>query len=76
MRSLGHFRLADPVSTYQHIAQRAAHVPVRPLYQALRVVPAAYYARHRQQGCPNPESDWQVAVHETMPEDLISKALS
>ena len=54
MRSLGHLRLADPVSTYQHIAQRAALVPVRPLYQALRVAPATYCAWHRQQGCPNP----------------------
>ena len=32
--------------------------------QALRVAPAAYYAWHRQQGCPNPEPDWQVAVRE------------
>ena len=52
------------MSTYQHIAQRAAHVPVRPLCQALRVAPAAYSAWHRQQGCPNPEPDWQVAVRE------------
>ena len=52
------------MSTYQHIAQRAAHVPVRQLCQALRVAPAAYHAWHRQQGCPNPEPDWQVAVRE------------
>ena len=52
------------MSAYQHIAQRAAHVPVRPLCQALRVAPAAYYAWHRQQGCPNSEPDWQVAVRE------------
>ena len=63
-KSLGHLRPADPVSTYQHIAQRAAHVPVRQLCQALRVAPAAYHAWHRQQGCPNPEPDWQVAVRE------------
>ena len=38
------------MSTYQYIAQRAAHVPVRPLGQVLRVAPAAYYAwRHRRQ---------------------------
>jgi len=52
------------VSTYQHIAQRAAHVPVRQLCQVLRVTPAAYYAwRHRQQQ-PVVESAWQVAVRE------------
>ena len=61
------------MSTYQHIAQRAAHVPVRPLCQALRVAPAAYYAWHRQQGCPNPESDWQVAVR-AAPNHLLGQA--
>ena len=39
-------------------------MPVRPLYQALRVAPTAYYARHRQQGCPNPGHDLHVTVRE------------
>jgi transposase InsO family protein len=52
------------VSTYQHIAQRAAHVPVRPLCQVLRVAPAAYYAwLRRHQGVPRAPA-WQVAVRE------------
>jgi len=52
------------VSTYQHLAQRAAHVPVRQLCQVLRVAPAAYYAwRHRRQR-PLVEPAWQVAVRE------------
>ena len=41
-KSLGHLRPADPVSTYRHIAQRAAHLPVRQLNHALRMAPAAY----------------------------------
>ncbi|RSK44373.1 hypothetical protein [Hymenobacter perfusus] len=36
--------VADPVSTYQHIAQRQAHVSVRQLCQVLHVAPAVYYA--------------------------------
>ena len=52
------------MSTYQHIAQRQAQVPVRQLCQVLRVAPAAYYAwRHRRQQ-PVVEPDWQVAVRE------------
>ena len=35
------------MSTYQHIARRAVHVPVRQLCQVLRVAPAAYYAWRR-----------------------------
>lgn len=30
-RAFGHLRPADPVSTYQHIAQRTSHVPMRQL---------------------------------------------
>jgi putative transposase len=52
------------VSTYQHIAQRSVHVPVRQLCQVLRVAPSAYYAWQRQQGQPKPEPAWQVAVRE------------
>ena len=37
------------MSAYQHIARRAAQVPVRQLCQALRVAPAAYYAWQRRQ---------------------------
>ena len=52
------------MSTYQHIAQRAAQVPVRQLCQVLRVAPAAYYAwRHRRQ-MPVAEPVWQIAVRE------------
>jgi transposase InsO family protein len=51
------------VSTYQHIGQRAAYVPVRQLCQVLRVAPAAYYAWHRQQQ-PAVEPTWQAAVRE------------
>ena len=36
------------MSTYQHIARRAAHVPVRQLCQVLRVAPSAYYAWQRR----------------------------
>ena len=35
------------MNTYQHIAQRQAHVPVHQLCQVLRVAPAAYYAWRR-----------------------------
>ena len=49
-KSLGHLRPVDPVSTYQHIAQRAAQVAVRQLCRVLGVAPVAYYAwRHRRQ---------------------------
>ena len=52
------------MSTYEHVAQRAAYVPVRQLCQVLRVAPAAYYAwRHRRQQ-PVVEPAWQVAVRE------------
>jgi putative transposase len=50
------------VSTYQHIAQRSAHVPVQQLCHVLRVAPSAYYAWRREQGQPVPEPAWQVAV--------------
>jgi len=43
LKSLGHLRPADPVSTYRYIAQRASQVLVRHLCQVLRVAPAAYY---------------------------------
>ena len=39
-KSRSHLRPADPMSTYQHIAQRAGQVPVRQLCQVLRTVPA------------------------------------
>ena len=52
------------MSAYHHIAQRAAHVPVRQLCQALRVAPAAYYGWQRRQQAPAPEPAWQVAVRE------------
>ncbi|SMB99711.1 transposase IS3/IS911 family protein [Hymenobacter roseosalivarius DSM 11622] len=63
-KSLGHLRPADPVSAYQHIAQRAGQVPVRQLCQVLRVTPAAYYAWQRRQQVPAVEPAWQVAVRE------------
>lgn len=49
------------MSTYQHIAQRRSHVPVRQLCQTLRVSASAYYAWQRGQ-VPAPEPTWQVAV--------------
>ncbi|WP_460615689.1 IS3 family transposase [Hymenobacter seoulensis] len=52
------------MSTYQHIAQRAAQVPVRQLCQVLRVAPAAYYAWQRLQQVRAVEPAWQVAVRE------------
>ena len=52
------------MSAYQHIAQRAAHVPVRQLCQVLRVAPAAYYAWQRRRQLPTVEPVWQVAVRE------------
>lgn len=52
------------MSTYEHIAQRAAHVPVRQLCQTLRVAPAAYYAWQRSQQVSVVEPAWQVAVRE------------
>jgi transposase InsO family protein len=52
------------MSTYCHIAQRAAQVPVRQLCQALRVAPAAYYAWQRRQQVAATEPAWQVAVRE------------
>ena len=52
------------MSTYCHIAQRAAQVPVRQLCQVLRVAPAAYYAWQRRQQVPAMEPAWQVAVRE------------
>ncbi len=52
------------MSTYQHIAQRAVHVPVRQLCQVLRVAPAAYYAWRRTGQRPVAEPAWQVAVRE------------
>ena len=52
------------MSTYQHIARRAAHVPVRQLCQVLCVAPAAYYAWQRGQQRPKAEPTWQIAVRE------------
>ncbi|MGI4734404.1 MAG: hypothetical protein ACRYG7_04415 [Janthinobacterium lividum] len=52
------------MSTYQYIAQRQAHVPVRQLCQVLRVAPAAYYAWRRAGQQPVAEPAWQVAVCE------------
>jgi putative transposase len=52
------------VSTYQHIAQQRAQVPVRQLCQVLRVAPAAYYAWQRRRQLPPVEPAWQVAVRE------------
>jgi len=52
------------MSTYQHIAERAAQVPVRQLCHALRVAPAAYYAWQCRQQRPVVEPAWQVAVRE------------
>ena len=52
------------MSTYQHIAQRAARVPVRRLCQVLGVPPAAYYAWQRHWQQPVAEPAWQVAVRE------------
>lgn len=49
------------MSTYQHIAQRQPHVPVRQLCHVLRVAPSAYYAWQRRQTF-TPEPAWQVAV--------------
>lgn len=50
------------MSTYQHIAQRQAQVPVRQLCQVLRVAPAAYYAWSRRRQQPVVEPTWQIAV--------------
>ena len=52
------------MSTYQHLAQRAGHVPVRQLCQTLRVAPAAYYAWQRGQQVSATEPAWEVAVRE------------
>ena len=52
------------MSTYQHIAQRQAHVPVRRRCQVLRAAPAAYYAWQRHRQAPTAEPTWQVAVRE------------
>ena len=52
------------MSTYCHLAQRAARVPVRRLYHVLHVAPAAYYAWQRRQQQPTAEPAWQVAVRE------------
>ena len=52
------------MSTYQHIAQRRAQVPVRQLYHVLHVTPSAYYAWHRQQHLLAPEPAWQAAVRQ------------
>ena len=52
------------MSAYQHIAQRAAQVSVRPLCQVLRVAPAAYYAWRRDGQQPVTEPAWQIAVRE------------
>ena len=52
------------MSTYQHIAQQRAQVPVRQLCQVLRVAPAAYYAWQRRRQLPPVEPAWQVAVRE------------
>ena len=49
------------MSTYQHIAQYRAHVPVRQLCQVLGVAPSAYYAWQRRPPSV-PEPAWQVAV--------------
>ncbi|SHM01985.1 hypothetical protein SAMN02746009_03805, partial [Hymenobacter psychrotolerans DSM 18569] len=43
------------MSTYQHIAQRAGHVPVRQLCRVLHIAPSAHYAWCRRQGQPVPE---------------------
>ena len=43
------------MSTYQHIAQRRAHVPMRQLCQLLRVAPSAFYAWQRQHRSPTAE---------------------
>jgi len=52
------------VSTYQHIAQRRAQVPVRQLCRVLNVAPAVYYAWYRRRQQPTAEPAWQVAVRE------------
>ena len=52
------------MSAYQHIAQRAACVPVRQRCQVLRVAPAAYYAWQRRHQEAALEPAWQVAVRE------------
>ena len=52
------------MSTYQHIAQRADHVPVHQLCQALGAAPAAYYAWLRRRQQPPAELVWQGAVRE------------
>ncbi len=52
------------MSVYQHIARQRARVPVRQVYQVLRVAPAAYYAWQRRQQQPVVEPVWQVAVRE------------
>lgn len=49
------------MSTYRYIAQRRAHLPVRPLCQVLRVAPSAYYACQRRQRAIA-EPAWQIAV--------------
>ena len=51
------------MSTYQHIAQRQAQVPVQQLCHVLRVAPRAYYAWRRRQA-PAPEPSWQMAVRQ------------
>lgn len=62
---LGHLRPARGlVSTYRHIAQRQARVPVRQLCQVLQVAPSAYYPWRHVQQRPRVEPAWQVAVRE------------
>ena len=50
------------MSAYQHIARRAAQVPVRQLCHVLGVAPSAYYAWHRRRHLLAPEPAWQAAV--------------
>jgi len=59
-----HYQPADPVSMYQYIAQRQAHVSVRQLCRVLQVRTSAYYAWRAKTRRLTPVPTWQVAVRE------------
>ncbi|MFD1469319.1 IS3 family transposase [Hymenobacter caeli] len=61
-KSPGHLRPADPVSTYQHLAHRAAHVPVRQRCQVLQVAAQRVLGPARALDRSVPEPAWEMAV--------------
>ena len=76
LKSLGHPWPADSVIAYQHIPQQAAHVPVRQLYHALRVAPAAYYAGCITDSSPGPSrpGKWPCAKPLTITGSVTARA--